>query len=791
MPKINLLSSGQLVTEFDKSVITRGERWTLVPCMYGNGTNLETRWLHCFTEKMAANSGSAFSPCGPQINWRPVRPMDPHVFSSITGPPSSTSLDPSLRYANWSVFGDDVAPPAALQDGGESRNPIDLSYSGNGPDMFGLVSSILEEPDTSESVSDWNSSSSLFPLAWFPESVNPTGKPVKMAPGSNGFSDLIDSFDYYPDGAPRSTEDQLESVYQGLQGLSLVESLLCAVQKDPRSCGYESADFVKKCSLEEEDEEEAAAATLFKMNTFAQKNEMYAFPNSRELEPCLRRGEPLNGGRVRNGADFGAYDYGGRGKERTGTPRDYGKPERFKDAKFRKRDAPGCYPDLITPPAGDTGWGKVLQQKRLSPQWFQDFPSPHPPPNRPAMYCGQQLSKENGFPNAAAQKLGSEPGGLYASRGGYEKPDLKIHLNAANEFPSSPDYVASLQATLQNGDYSSSARQLWSDGILSPTSSSSSTAYGKDKSVALSPTAPSLSEPLPLSNGSSPTHFPLSPGPQAGYYSKASPAHSSRHEGRSEASDGSLGLSSPSFRNPKQSNPVGFFPVDSTIAKEDPYQKFPGGFSSLRGPPHQNIGHSDSNKFHKARNRGDNRRDRKNWAPQNGYGGQFRNQYNYRKKQDQDGGSVSDLVNHSFVPPFPFMVPEFKQSPGVSQFGPHSFSPPSNFSFPPSAFPFSDLIDLFHYDDLGHLNPFVNELLCGDVAAPYFGIPSPFNKYRPMRNRSGPANELHNRLEECYEQWRCCVVLFGRFNSVLIPLQLVLWNFRQLVCRDSSELSLG
>ncbi|KAL8164793.1 UNVERIFIED_CONTAM: hypothetical protein K2H54_006883, partial [Gekko kuhli] len=82
--------------------------------------------------------------------------MSAQLFSPLFGGITNTPPDveaPQL-YCSWSTCADDTSAVASLQDYTKKRAQINLSYSGSGPDMFGLVSSILEEPNKQEPVTD-------------------------------------------------------------------------------------------------------------------------------------------------------------------------------------------------------------------------------------------------------------------------------------------------------------------------------------------------------------------------------------------------------------------------------------------------------------------------------------------------------------------------------------------------------------------------------------------------------------------------------------------------------------
>uniref|UniRef100_A0A8D1X0V4 Meiosis specific with coiled-coil domain n=1 Tax=Sus scrofa TaxID=9823 RepID=A0A8D1X0V4_PIG len=99
-----------------------------------------------------------------------------------------------------------------------------------------------------------------------------------------------------------------------------------------------------------------------------------------------------------------------------------------------------------------------------------------------------------------------------------------------------------------------------------------------------------------------------------------------------------------------------------------------------------------------------------------------------------------------------YMMGDLRHNQSFQQLGSNGFPLRSTHPFGHSLVPLLDSYDLFSYDDLSHLYPYFNEMMYGDNS--FSGFVPTFGFQRPIKTRSGPASELHIRLEECYEQWR-------------------------------------
>uniref|UniRef100_A0A8C9MTC8 Uncharacterized LOC103813045 n=1 Tax=Serinus canaria TaxID=9135 RepID=A0A8C9MTC8_SERCA len=668
--------------------------------------------------------------------------MDTQLFSPFLGavPSPPTPPEPSQLCRDWLGCAEDFGSQGAFQECPKPRTPINLSYSGNGPDVFGLVSSILEEPNKAEPVTDWNSLSRLFPPMWAPDLGSNgefPGLPAQHWLQTKDFPNLLGSSCHQE---PLQEPPEVEMLHRGLGDLQLLESWLSP-------CAHPSN------ALRNPDHPSLQNSTTAPQGGVS-------FPSGGwNQHLCPSDQGRFNGGYEECGSSFSPFSPQNRMKESPSAQKEF-----WKRGKALKNYGQTKYsPDLSNQP-GDNSWDKIPQDSHLFSRRYENFPAAHKlqSPVHPSLHFFNPPPKENIFSGGTGRKpqeshvqnghCGFILGDAFNNNNNNE---CKVNMGPKESSPQAAECDLSVKNSVQNGNYSSYQGCAWLDA-KSLAAAASEIPHGKQMA-----TSPQSSSGVSTMSGGSPTHQPFT---QPSFYSQLLPTLPPRKDGRLQTSNGvSSHLGVPHFisETQKQLRPIGRSQEDARVNKDGRRRKFPVQFPPDCLVQQKAAGEDSAEKYHRfpkgqSQESGskDDRRGRRNWIPHLGSTAPNRQPFNaYPKKHEQSGGSLSDVINPSLLPSFPFMS-DFKQNPSFPPFNHQLFPSANTFNFPPPLFPFSDLVDLFHCDDFNPLSPFMGELFPGEIPVPCFAFPAPFNKFRPPRSHSGPTNELHVRLEECYEQWR-------------------------------------
>ncbi|XP_008937960.1 PREDICTED: uncharacterized protein C17orf104 homolog, partial [Merops nubicus] len=613
---------------------------------------------------------------------------------------------------------------------------IDLSYSGSGPDMFGLVSSILEEPSKPEPVTDWTSLSRLFPLTWGPDFGShgeSSGLSSKHSVESKDFSELVGTQSYSQE--PLQKPHHVEMLHRGLEDLHLMESWLSP-------SGPQPVDTLQN----------SCAENVSSQDEKTVHPEGFVCQNS-GCHPLLGSYDHvrLNGDYQKIGSNLSPFSAPNRMKEGTSIQKECWEPERArgKALKNAAQEQAKYSPARASQPV-DASWGKASQDNPLFSKRHKNFPAAHKLQASlpPSFYFFNQAPKENKFSGGTDRKpqethVQNSPCSF--TSGGASHDEYPIQMSPNECSPKVSEYDPAVKKLMENGSYSSCCGHTWLEGAVANPAAVSGVPCGKGMG-----TSPQSSSGASATSGVSPTHP---------YYPQISPLLP-RKGGRLHRPNGAshnLGVSNFITEDQKLMKPIGQSQHDP-LPQEGQYHQLPVNFSSA-WLTQQNTVSEDPEKHHRLPKKQtqetsnkDNRRGRRNWIPHFGSATPNHQQFSVlQKPHKQNSGTLGDFINPPFLPSFPLMS-DFKQNPSFPPFHPHLLSSPNHFSFPPSPLLFSELVDL-HYKDFSHLNPLTQHLFCGEPAAPCFAFPAPF-KCRPPRGRSGAANELHLRLEECYEQCR-------------------------------------
>ncbi|XP_012311789.3 LOW QUALITY PROTEIN: meiosis-specific coiled-coil domain-containing protein MEIOC-like [Aotus nancymaae] len=689
------------------------------------------------------------------------------LFSSIE---YSSSVDSSLFCAPWSTYGDDIKQPSNSQINVKDRIQMERNDYGSETDLYGLVSNILEEQDKSQSYfaegtcssnvkSVWPMNTSRF--AYHHDLLTETKRPIDTAISQQAFysGEYVSAMEkQYLHNSNLTPQQKIDELYHGLTGLDLEEQWMYSSRSDHSNCyniqtndtaetTFQEYPFIKNCLIPQTG-----------LSDIMKESGVDIYPYGRDrictkgLEAPLqqKRAEMFLSqfNRYNENVDYCRYP-------------EYVHPNKVKlnkcsnfNVQDSKKLANGT-PETPTVEA-DT-YTKLFQVKPANQKKTEEtipdqenFTFPKATPH----LTEKQFEKEAAF--TADFGLKSEYG-------------LKAHTAwPANDFANVTEKQHFAKPDPPNSEYFKSVNLL----------RNSATSLG-----GINLNRPTWMNVQTKNNTSVPYR-------NQGNLMKLNSHLSAASKGSNHSSDfpqlssTNLTPNSNLFQKYCQENPSGFSSFDFGYSGAERIQSV-NHIEGLTKPGEENLFEVVTDKKIKQPNGFCDNYSTQQYGiienvnkhnfqakPQNGhydpeegpkhldglsqniYQDLLESQGHFNSHRTRGGDNINSCVNRTQPSCFSnnYMMGDLRHNQGFQQIGSNGFPLRSTHPFGHSVVPPLDSYDLFSYDDLSHLYPYFNDMMYGDNS--FSGLMPTFGFQRPIKTHSGPASELHIRLEECYEQWR-------------------------------------
>ncbi|XP_054657065.1 meiosis-specific coiled-coil domain-containing protein MEIOC [Grus americana] len=691
----------------------------------------------------------------------------PQTFSSsLSTSEYSAPVDSSLLYTPWSTCGDDTKQPAASQINMKSRIQPERNDYGSETDLYGLVSNILEEQDKSQPCCAEGSCPSNLKSVWpvnttriidHRDLLPETKRPVVGSVLQQGFysSESVSAAEkQYLQSGNLASQQKVDECYRGFTGIDLEEQSLYPSRNDHANCCsmqtnenikttpiYQSYPYIKTTFTPQVGYSEVIKDSGADAYSYGREK---ACPKGVDAQLHQKRAEPFlpQFHRYNENADYSRYtEYSHVSKT---------KPNKSTNCSLQENKK--LVNGTIEAPSLDTEpYTKLFQVKSGTQKKIEDTVSDHQNfsfPKAIGLLSEKKFANEASFCTDFGQKF-------------------EYGLKSFATCPGNSDCASGVEkqqfskSDLQNSEYCKSLPVLPNSANPSAGANVRPAWMNIQTKTAASVPFQNPSPLLKLNN-----HLPAFP-------------KGSSHSNDFLQLSSNLPLNSNLFQKYCQDNPF-FSSLDfgyntaerarSAACMEalvrsgeeclieylsEKKLKQPNGFCDNYSA--QQFGIIENTNKHRFQLKPQS--DHYDLEGQKQTDGLLQNMYQdltesqgqFNLRQGSGDTNAISPVTCLQAPSFSndCMMGDFRRN---QQLGSSAFPLRSARLFGRSIVPLMDSHDLFSRDDLKRFYPYFNNKIHGDSS--FSGFVPAFGFQRQVKTRSGPASELHVRLEECYEQWR-------------------------------------